>query len=307
MFFGKKRKETDPFWNFGKKRSVYYDFFEKGLELGMECFLANGKETYKRGLIFENILEYKGGEVFRKIEKETKADVVYDRSGGTFFPSKEISSKVLNGIEFKKLCSDKFAMYKFLGEEYMRNTYSIENSENLEEILSKIDHDAKYFLKPKNGLGGKGIHFGYPKELLEFKLDKDTEYVLQEFIDTSLGIEGVVEGLHDLRVVFVNGKIVWAHVRSPKEGGFLSNVSQGGTILEISSKDIPDKILEKARLIQEKIEQEYGKVIFSIDFGVEKGEPFVFELNDQIGFPTEKMASKEFFIDELYEALLSKI
>ena len=305
MFFGKKRKEPDPFWDFGNKRSVYYDFFEKGRRLGLRTFLANGKESYKEGLIFKNVLEYKGNKVFEKNKKEIRADVVYDRSGGIFFPSKNISPKVLNGIEFKKLCADKFKMYEFLGENYMKKTYLIENNKRLKEILRDLKPGSRYFLKPKNGLGGKGIFFGYRRELLKIELDKDTGYVLQEFVDTSSGIKGIVEGFHDLRVVFVNGEIVWSHVRSPRKGSFLSNVSQGGTIVEIDTRSIPKKILEKSKLIQKRIEKKYGKVIFSIDFGVEGGEPFVFELNDQIGFPTEKMKSKKLFLDELYDLLLA--
>jgi glutathione synthase/RimK-type ligase-like ATP-grasp enzyme len=307
MFFGKKRREPDPFWDFGEKRSVYYDFFERGLKSGAAVFLANGRESYKEGLVFVDVLEYQGNQVFKKNKKEVVADVVYDRSGGIFFPNKEVSSKVLNGIEFKKLCSDKFAMYEFLGEENMKKTYSVEGLERLREVLLEINSSAKYFLKPKNGLGGKGIHFGYPGELANVELSGNSEYVLQEFVNTSSGIKNIVKGLHDLRVVFVNGKIVWSHVRSPQKGSFLSNVSQGGAILEIDPEKIPVKILEKANLIQDKIERKYGKVIFSIDFGVEDGVPFVFELNDQIGFPTEKMNSKNLFIDELYNVLLSKI
>ncbi len=307
MFFGKKRKEPDPFWDFGEKRSVYYDFFEKGLALDLEIFLANGKETYKKGLIFKNILKYEGDKIFKKISKEIEADVVYDRSGGTFFPSENISSKVLNGIEFKRLCSDKFKMYELLGDNYMKKTYLVEDVEMLRKVLLKLNSGSKYSLKPKNGLGGKGIFFGFSQDLLKIELNKNTEYVLQEFIDTSSGVEGIVGGLHDLRVVYVNGKIVWSHVRSPRKGSLLSNVSQGGTILEISPGNIPEKILEKSKLIREIIEKKYGKVVFSIDFGIEEEEPFVFELNDQIGFPTEKMENKELFINELYNMLLSKI
>ncbi len=306
MFFGKRRSEPDPFLTLGNKRSVYYDFFDKGLELGLRVFLANGRESYRKGLVFENVLEYKGKEIFEKNKEEITADFVYDRSGGISFPNKKISSKVINGIEFKKICCDKFKTYKFLGDSYMKKTYSIKNIIELKEMFKKINLNNKYFLKPKDGLGGKGIFFGYAKDLLSINLNKKDCYVLQEFIDTSSGIEGIVKGLHDLRIVFIGEKIVWSHVRSPREGTFLSNVSQGGRIIEIDPKRIPKKILEKATLIQKLITSKYGKSIFSIDFGIENGEPFVFELNDRIGFPTEKMESKTIFINELYN-LLSKI
>jgi hypothetical protein len=43
--------------------------------------------------------------------------------------------------------------------------------------------------------------------------------------------------------------------------------------------------------------------LYSIDFGFEKGRPYVFELNDTIGLPSEKMPSHKIFIEKLLLSL----
>ena len=94
-----------------------------------------------------------------------------------------------------------------------------------------------------------------------------------------------------------------AHVRTPKDGGYLANVAQGGSIKEVELEKIPKPIMEVVLDIQKKIDDKFDNPIYSIDFGVMDGKPYVFELNDQIGFPREDMASAKNFVSSLVEAL----
>ncbi len=301
IFLGVKRRIEDPFWSFGKKRKVYYDFFKKGLFLGFEMYLANGRQSYIEGLNFKNPLEF-DGKKFIQTNKLIRADAVYDRSGGIKFPPKNISKKVLNGSDFKKLCHSKLLMYELLGN-FMPRSLKIENKKTLISEVSKLNKEGKYVLKPACGLGGKGIVIDFPEKIVKCKLEKSKEYVLQEFVDTSFGIEGITSKRHDLRIVIVEEKIVWIHLRTPKSGEYLANVAQGGKIEEISLSSVPKNILVETRKIQKIIDNKYDKPVYSIDFGVERGTPFVFELNDQIGFPTDEMKSADNFIGELFRSL----
>ncbi len=61
--------------------------------------------------------------------------------------------------------------------------------------------------------------------------------------------------------------------------------------------------LEKAKKLQRKIDIDFVKPLFSIDFGIQNGEPFVFEINDTIGFPSDKMKCHKEFINKVLEAL----
>jgi glutathione synthase/RimK-type ligase-like ATP-grasp enzyme len=300
LYFSKKRETLDPFAGFGKKHSVYYELFKKGEEDGLEMYFSSGKDAYLGDFTFKNILKYEEGRFFA-YEGNIKADAIYDRSASDVFPTKEISSKVLNGKAFKDLCWDKNKTYDFIGE-FMPKSLKISNSAELISGLAKFEENELVVLKPAAGLGGRGIFIDYPKNLINKKIEKDT--VLQKFVDTSGGIEGIALGMHDLRVVIIWGEIVLTHIREPKKGSYLANVSQGGSIKEVELNKIPKSILEKVYLIKNKIDKEFDNPIYAIDFGVISGEPFVFELNDQIGFPLPEMKNKDRFIAGLVKSLI---
>lgn len=303
LYFGKKRKSLDPFKNFGSKRQVYYDLFEKGVSSGLEMFVSSGRKFYFGNLVFGNILKYENGK-FKHYVGKIKADAVYDRSGGITFPDVKISKKVLNGIEFKKLCADKMLTYKFIGE-FMPESFSVTNKKELKKKLADFK-DQLVVLKPLNDFGGKGICIGTPEEVGKCKLIRGHKYKLQRFVETSAGIPGIVKGRHDLRIIIVHGRAVMAHVRKPSGDGFLANVAQGGTIKEVFLEKIPNNIIMVALEIQKKIDKLYGKPIYSIDLGVMDGKPYVFELNDQIGFPSEEMEKSKNFVEALVEAMIAR-
>ncbi len=151
---------------------------------------------------------------------------------------------------------------------------------------------------------GKGIIIDFPTNLKQTELNPKMEYVLQEFVDTAKGIPNIVMGHHDLRIIIVNGKMTLAHVRTPKEGSLLANVAQGGSLQEIRLENIPHFIKNTAQKIQSLVDTTFNFPLYSIDFGIQnQNTPFVFELNDQIGFPQENMSQYPAFIDGLLDGL----
>ena len=190
---------------------------------------------------------------------------------------------------------------------FMPRSFVIKNQEELLSQLKSLEGAPLAVLKPAKGMQGKGILIDKPENLAHVVLEENSEYVLQEFVDTSQGIPGITEGYHDLRIVVVNGKITLAHVRTPKEGSLLANVALGGSIEEVPLEKIPSFILSCVQEIQAVIDEEFDFPLYSIDFGIQAGsQPFVFELNDQIGFPSEKMNSSELFIENTIEALAKR-
>ncbi|NTW46057.1 MAG: hypothetical protein HGB18_03345 [Candidatus Moranbacteria bacterium] len=185
-------------------------------------------------------------------------------------------------------------MYGHLSD-FMPKNITIRSKEELRSALDEFDAGDIVVLKPSKGMQGNGILIGPASEIALSTLEPEKEYSLQEFVDTSKGIPGVIDGRHDLRIIIVEGQIVLCHVRTPKEGSFLANVAQGGSIREVPLKEIPAFILDRVSEIQESIDTEFDLPLYSIDFGVAGGKtPFVFELNDQIGFPSEDMDYEEF-------------
>ncbi|OGI22092.1 MAG: hypothetical protein A2808_03650 [Candidatus Moranbacteria bacterium RIFCSPHIGHO2_01_FULL_55_24] len=305
MYFHRRPLSSDPFQKLGIKRSVYHSFFKKGTGLGFDMYVANGKENYEPPLTFKDAYLYTGN--FFELQKGIiEADAVFDRSGGISFPPVEIGQKTLNSSEFKHLCHDKNLMGIRLGR-FMPRSFVIKNQEELLSQLKSLEGAPLAVLKPAKGMQGKGILIDKPENLAHVVLEEKSEYVLQEFVDTSQGIPGITEGYHDLRIVVVNGKITLAHVRTPKEGSLLANVALGGSIEEVPLEKIPSFILSCVQEIQAVIDEEFDFPLYSIDFGIQAGsQPFVFELNDQIGFPSEKMNSSELFIENTLEALAKR-
>lgn len=294
--------DKDPFSSFGIKRRVYHAFFKRGLERGFEMYIASGKENYTEPMTFSNAYRY-NGEFFEPIGKTTKMDAVFDRSGGMFFPTEIISSKTLNTLHFKKLCNNKNSTQSLIGE-FMPKSVRIKNKDELLKQLKSFSASKLVVLKPANGMCGNGIIIEYPEKILPTDIQDEREYILQEFVDTSGGIPGIIDGHHDLRIIIVNGKIVLSHVRTPKSGSLLANVAQGGSIQEVPLKNIPAFITNIVKKIQANIDEKFNYPLYSIDLGIQnKKELFVFELNDQIGFPSEKMRHYDDFINNTLDSL----
>ncbi len=293
----------DPFKSFKEKRLVYHDLFQRALKRGHDMYLASGRENCLGNYHFANVYRYNTAGFFEPHHESVQADAIYDRSGGIDFPSPELSKKTLNARSFKLLCNDKNATKELLGD-FMPKSFAIQNSEELRLALQWWGKRTLAVLKPAKGMQGEGILIDTPEKIALTPLDPSTSYVLQEFVDTSMGIPGITDRHHDLRIIIVNGQIILAHVRNPKEGSLLANVAQGGSLQEVPVKNIPPFILETVKKIQLLIDSTFDSPLYSIDFGIQHSEhPFVFELNDQIGFPRENMTGSKLFIEGILDSL----
>lgn len=305
MFYGKEKAfRKDPFRDKGKKRAVYYYFFQRGSKLGFDMYLVMGRKKYLGGLKFDRPLFFNPAkETFEIFNQVIRADAILDKSGGTEFPPSAIGDKVLDNRKFKLICWNKILMYKYLNG-FSPSSYGVKNLGEMKKNLKFFKENELAVLKPARGLKGKDVQINYPSKLLQIKgIDYSRGWVLQKFVDTSGGIPGLIKGKHDLRIAAVNGKIVFSHVRQPLSACNVANVAQGGSIKEITIDKIPKRILGKAKRLQKKIDADFDKPLYSMDFGVQSGDPFVFEINDTIGFPSEKMKCYKKFINSVLIAL----
>ena len=109
----------------------------------------------------------------------------------------------------------------------------------------------------------------------------------------------MVKGLHDLRVVVMNQKMVWAHLRQPPPGRFKANVARGGKIREVAVEKLPVSVKKIVIQIARRFYQEFDNPVYCLDFGMGEKGPRIFELNDQMGFPRTWMKAKNVFLEEL--------
>ncbi len=305
--FSSPLETIDPLKRVAKKRPTYVELLRRCEEEGWKAVIVTRK-TYQGNGKFWGYWRLKEDDSFKSVDQQIKVDLVYDRTGGLHFPKANDKLKVVDNRDFKLLAWDKWAQYQEIGS-YMAKTVLVDR-ENVSAALFQL-HGDFVVMKPTNGLKGLGIFIG-PKEMaLKFTFPDDTTpYIASDFIETKNGIPGIVDGRHDLRVVIINGKPVWTHVRIPPEGEFKANLSgrNGGTLKELMVSDLPESVLQVVRNVAPAFTEKYDNPIYSLDFGFdENGKPWVFEINDQIGFPRVGMKAKDLFLVELVKNFEMKI
>lgn len=305
MCFSRPFEGNEPLTHIGIKLPVYLRLLNLCQRRGWEVFILT-RRTYQGQGVFKGVWEFDQGK-FRRREGLVKIDLVYDRTAGMRFPSADDSEvKVVNRRDFKLLCWDKWLSFKQIGQ-LMPKTVWVGEKKNVASALPQI-RTPWVVLKPFNGLKGIGVFIGPQKEALKFKfLARYPRYIAQEFVDTSKGIPGIIRGLHDLRVVVVNGKMVWAHVRTPPPGSFKANVAQGGRIKEVACAKLSRSVKKIVKQIATQFYQEFDNPVYSLDFGMGKDGPRIFELNDQMGFPQWEMKTRDVFLRALISNFAMKV
>ena len=306
MSFSRPLTGKQPLKHIGKKLPTYLRLLDLCQKQGWQVYILT-RLTYQGAGKYNGAWLYQNGEF--EIKKEPiNIDLIFDRTGGLFFPPKDTKPAIVVNIrDFKVMCSDKFQNFMEIGR-FMAPTFWVGKKENVRAILPKISTDW-VVLKPHNGMEGIGIFVGPKNEALDFRFcHKYPLYIAQEFVDTSGGIAGIVKGKHDLRVVVVNGEVVWCHVRTPPEGEYTANVARGGSITEIDyEKQVPGSVKNIVDKIAPYFYKKYDNPIFSLDFGMGKDGPKIFEINDQIGFPLWEMKNRDKFLKALVKNFEDKL
>ena len=305
LCFSAQLEGVSPLGHIDAKRPVYLRLLQLCQKKGWETYVLT-RRTYLGKGVFNGVWKYADGKFV--IQKgKIKMDFVYDRSGGIKFPPENDFLRVVNIRDFKVFSWDKWVAYRQM-KAYMPKTFWVGETVNIPKILPKISTDF-VVIKPYNGLKGIGIYIGPKEEYEAFSFPENyPKYIAQEFVDTSGGIPGLVSGMHDLRVVIINSKIVWSHIRTPLEGEYEANVARGGELRELSLNKIPASVGETVNKIAADFYKKFDNPIYSLDFGIGPGgKPYIFEINDQIGFPRWEMANRDNFLKELVENFESKL
>lgn len=297
------RFEPGTIFGTADKLPVYKNLLDNLRNQGVSVYFACSK-NYCGEQYFTNTYLYDGTN-FVLQTKKVKIDLLFDRSSARHIPPEEFLHKIYNSLAFKKLCNKKDTL--FLLGEYMSKSFSAQNPKELRALLEICDPKKKIVIKPGDGIRGQGIQIDTPNNILRNLPKLQYPYILQEFVDTSKGIEGISSSLHDLRIIAVNGKIIMAVLRTPPAGSLMANVALGGSIEEVPLAKIPTSIFKNIQKVFEKIESVHPGSFYSMDFGVENGQPYLFELNDRIGFPRVSMPSADLMIEELVQKLTNTV
>ncbi len=297
-----------------KKHSRVHSIFSGRAErYGLNVFYAHHKE-YKKGLLKRCWYNHNGR---WKIAENQKIDVVYSRFAATMYKRNKKDKaaerfkyrmadqvSMINHPLIDEFCWDKKIVAEMFPEHSPR-TFVVNTRKGLEIVLPEIKSE-KVVIKPRYGTLGKNVKI-VDKKRIPKNIEKNT--LVQEFIDTSKGVEGVTEGMHDMRLFMINGQLDHAHIRIPKKGSLTANVALGGKKVFISNESIPKKAVNIARKVDKLFSNFYPR-IFSVDFLFDKkGRPYIVECNSQPmidKYAFGKYANISFY-DRVIEALKTGI
>ena len=252
----------------------------------------------KRGvrLLRAFIKWYKGDGIFSKawgydLKKggwykltNVKADYAQDKITPKLF--KNLKRKIQrdiglnNELEMNLKFNNKAHIAKIF-KKFVPQTFFIKNQTEFLKALEKIKSE-KAVLKPIIGSGGFGIKIKKKEKLAKRKLQKNKEYVLQEFIDTSNGIKGLTKNTHDFRIVVINGKPLYSYIRTPRRGGFLANLHQGGSMQNVKISQIPKEALEILKEVDSKLKK-FKPRFYTVDVFFGKEKAYLIEVNTMPG------------------------
>jgi glutathione synthase/RimK-type ligase-like ATP-grasp enzyme len=257
------------------------------------------KNVFKYAWVFE-----RAGNKWKRVEN-IKPDLIYDKTKGRkeVYYKKELIRKsypFINDLQFTEIVDDKF-LTGLIFAPWSKKNYLVDNRKDFQKNIVKIK-SSKFVLKPLTESGGNGVYVLDKKEKLP-EINFSKRYLLQEFIDSSKGVPGVSKKMHDLRLVFINDKIIYSYIREPKKGSYLANIAQGGTLKIIQKEKLPHALKPIIDYTNDAFSSFYPRV-FSIDFMFDENKkPWIVELNSMPGMyfsPAEKP-----YMIELYKELLA--
>lgn len=254
-------------------RQSYFELSTAVARIGGQLLIVKNPESYLGQGRFSYAWEMHSPDEYLRVEN-VALDVVYDKGQ---FPS-DATIPIFNHQDLHVLCTDKFQTYSVFPE-YSPKTFAAKTREELLIALSKIS-TSKVVIKPTFGYEGKGVVIDSPNRI-------DTESIIypvivQEFIDTSRGIPGIVDGFHDLRVALFDGEVIYSYVRTPPPGKFTANVAQGGIFFMLSPEKLPAEIITIIRSIDKKLAY-VGPRFYGVDFGITAQGPLLIEMNSRLG------------------------
>jgi len=278
-------------------RESFEDWHERGLKSGIAMYRASIQWYDLPKGVFKKAWAYRNRK-WIKVKKPISPDLVFDKIAGKygfelFALKQEISKKVkiFNSPLFRTLLDSKLSQY-LIFKEFMPNSFLAYSKKELKSIIKKIK-SSKVVIKPLYGSGGFGIQIKR-KSKINYRLIS-YPVLVQEFVSAKKGVPGFTKksALADLRLVFMNHKLIYALSRIAKKGSLFTNFHQGAKAVLVPRKYIPATALRTARKITDRIKI-FPEANYSIDFlFTDLGEPVLVEINTTPGFDLLRIVGDE--------------
>ncbi len=288
-----------PYWEI--YQGIIRDIEAHGIEVYIvrgHSYLGNG--SFSHGWMVKNA-------AMIPIDGSITVDLVFNRDDKNTIPA-IYDCQIINRPDLDRICVDKFETAALFPEMSIK-TEGINSYKEFLEVVNRWDvrPEEKIVVKKNFLSSGHGIFIRPVKEISESLYQSWNNILVQEFVDSSVGIPSIVEGLHDIRVVTINSEPVYTFVRIPKEGSFLANLAQGAKELPLSVAALPTNLLEMVAKINKKLSQ-YKPSIFASDFMNSKDGFKLVELNSRptVCNPLTSQEAKN-YIDKIVQLLVGQL
>ena len=211
-----------------------------------------------------------------------KVDLILNRDQSNTIPD-IYDCPIINNMDFDILCTDKLQTYHKLPEHHPK-TFLVHSFEQ----FKALDVGEMVVLKPNEGNCGGGIIIDKTDKIQENSISNWNNYIVQEFMDTSVGIDGIVDSAHDIRLILIKDKPVFCLVRTPPPGSLISNISIGGRGIEVDIEDLPTDLLALTEDITSKLDH-MSPFFWSIDFANTPDGYKIIELNSHPGISSTNL------------------
>ncbi len=236
------RADALPFSN-PRYFAGYQDLLMELKSAGAAAYFASGNEHYKGAGRFSEawtsdvprpIADY-------KMAHDVTAGLVLEKGG---FTGTDVM--VLNPPAVHTVASDKAETYRHFSK-FQPKTIVVDSETGFEAAVRSIETELVVVKEAVSNKGQAVTIAEAEKQLLA----PPGQYpvVVQEFIDTSVGIPGLADGVHDLRVKVTGGTIIGGQVRQPAPGELRANIALGGTSRILGADEIPEPVRQLTREI----------------------------------------------------------
>lgn len=145
------------------------------------------------------------------------------------------------------------------------------------------DFNSTVVLKDQYGMGGNNIFkINDNKDFAKINFDPAANFVLQPLIPATGFAITQYTGCTDLRVIICNNKIIQSYMRIAKAGEFRANAIQGGRVVYLTLKQIPQDVLAMINKIKKSLPSKTA--LYTLDFIKSKnGNLYFIEGNNSPG------------------------
>lgn len=269
VFFDDPAFDGPPFQDADRKQS-YLDLASALWAKGGQMRIVRGMATYAAKTTFTGGWEFDGAQ-FNRTDSALTSDLVWNR--GRFRGEADIP--LINDPELERICNEKYATFE-LFREYCPDTAIARGASELNDLF--LRHEGRMVVcKPLEGERGSGVFIGKPNQLPRARIELPC--IVQEYIDTSGGIPGIVDGVHDFRILSLAGTIAACTVRTPPPGEYVASVALGGSMAVVPIGSIPLEAKAIFSDVDARLDR-FAKRAYALDLGYARdGRWRIIELN----------------------------